>query len=256
MSTESLLVIIPALNEQATIADVVTAVLNLGFDTLVVDDGSTDSTAQLARNAGAIVLSLPINLGVGGALRAGFRYAIDHGYSSVVQVDADGQHPLHQIRSLQEAALRKNAHLVIGSRYLSSETTLSVSKPRRFAMRCMSRIASGSAGRTITDTTSGFRIIREPLLSEFAREFPSYYLGDTFEATVAAIRAGYYVCEEPAALTPRRHGRSTAGAARAVMLIAKVLLVAIARLHPQLRPFRDGSVTTEHYDKGRAPRSS
>lgn len=229
-----LLVIIPAFNEEATIAEVVDGVLALNCDVLVVDDGSSDSTSELASNAGAMVLELPFNVGVGGALRAGFCYAVDHEYTSVVQIDADGQHPLHQISDLVHAAEQYDAHLVIGSRYLSDKTTLAPTLFRRLAMRCLGFIASRSAGRKLTDSTSGFRIIRQPLLSEFSREFPSYYLGDTFEATVAAARAGYRIAEIPASLSPRIHGQSSASSLRSIILIAKVLLVTVARLHKRL----------------------
>lgn len=233
-----LLVIIPAFNEAATIAQIVDGLVALNFNVLVVDDGSTDPTSELAANAGAMVLRLPFNVGVGGALRAGFRYAVDHDYSSVVQVDADGQHPIHQISDLVNVAQQCDAHLVIGSRYLSSDATLSPSLFRRLAMGCLGIIASRSAGRKLTDSTSGFRIIRQPLLSEFAREFPSYYLGDTFEATVAAARAGYRIVEIPASLTPRTHGRSSTSSMSAILLTAKVLLVTGARMCKPLEYIR------------------
>jgi len=100
---------------------------------------------------------------------------------------------------------------------------------------CLGLMVSRSAGRKLTDSTSGFRIIRQPLLSEFAREFPSYYLGDTFEATVAAARAGYRIVEIPASLSPRTHGKSSASSLRAILLIAKVLLITGTRLHKRLR---------------------
>lgn len=230
-----LLVIIPAFNEEATIAKVVAGVLALNCDVLVVDDGSSDSTSERAASAGAMVLELPFNVGVGGALRAGFSYAVDHEYTSVVQIDADGQHPLHQISDLVHAAKQHDAHLVIGSRYLSHTSTLTPTLLRRTAMRFLGLIASRSAGRKLTDSTSGFRIIRQPLLAEFAREFPSYYLGDTFEATVAAARAGYRIVEIPASLSPRLHGQSSASSLRSIMLIAKVLIVTGAQLHKRLR---------------------
>ena len=231
--TRPLLVIVPALNEQATIQQVVREIRAEQFDVLVIDDGSTDDTANLAESAGAAVLCLPVNLGVGGALRAGFRFAVDHHYAAVVQVDADGQHPASQIRDLIAAAEQLNAHLVIGSRYLSPDATLVPTASRRFAMRLLSEVVSRAAGRTITDSTSGFRIICEPLLSEFAHEFPAYYLGDTYEATIGAARAGYQVAEIPAALGIRNHGTSSASTVRAIVLIAKVLIVTVLRLQPR-----------------------
>lgn len=229
-----LLVIVPALNEQESIEQVVREVRSQQLDVLVVDDCSIDDTALRAESAGATVLRLPINLGVGGALRAGFRYAVDNHYAAVVQVDADGQHPAHQIRDLATAAERYDAHLVIGSRYLSISATLTPSASRRFAMRILSAAVSRAAGHSITDSTSGFRVICEPLLSEFAHDFPSYYLGDTYEATLAAVRAGYHVGEIPAALKPRNHGQSSVSNLHAIVLVAKVLMVSLMRLHPEI----------------------
>jgi len=235
INTRPLLVIVPALNEQESIQQVVREIRAEHFDVLVVDDGSTDDTAHRAEATGASVLRLPVNLGVGGALRAGFRFAVDHHYVAVVQVDADGQHPASQIRDLIDAAEQHNAHLVIGSRYLSPDSTLTPTASRRLAMRLLSRVTSRYAGHTITDSTSGFRIICEPLLSDFAHEFPSYYLGDTYEATLAAIRAGYQTFEVPAALRPRSYGSSSATTLRSMVLVAKVLTVTLLRLHPRIQ---------------------
>lgn len=229
------LVVVPAFNEAKSVANVINELKLTGLSVLVVDDGSVDETSQIAKEAGANVLRLPINLGVGGALRAGFRFAIEHGYSSIVQVDADGQHPTHQIPELEREAASHGAHLVIGSRYLSSDATLIQSGSRRFAMRLLGWVVSRAVGRRITDSTSGFRLIREPLLSAFAAQFPSYYLGDTYEATVMAARAGYKIVEVPAALRPRASGASTASSVQSVALIAKVLVVTLLRLSPHLR---------------------
>jgi hypothetical protein len=104
-------------------------------------------------------------------------------------------------------------------------------------MWCLSYVASQLAGTPLTDTTSGFRLIQEPLLSEFAKEFPNYYLGDTFEATVVALRGGYKVVEIPAALSPRLHGSSSTSTTEAVRLIAKVLVITLTGLHPRIRSF-------------------
>jgi len=238
MTARQLLVIVPAFNEEGAIGDVVASLRQLNHDVLVIDDCSSDMTADIASEAGAPVLRLPLNLGVGGALRAGFRYAVANGYSQVVQVDADGQHPVHQISDLVETARTYRAHLVIGSRYLSPDSTLIPSLPRRFSMWCLSAVASRSAGMLLTDTTSGFRLIAEPLLSQFAETFPDYYLGDTFEATVAAARAGYRVVEIPASLAPRQSGQSSTTSAQAIRLFLKVLVVASLKLHRQLRGLR------------------
>jgi len=130
----NLLVVAPALNEELAIGSVVTWLRQLSFDVLVIDDCSTDRTAFIARQSGATVLSLPVNLGVGGALRTGFRYAVSRGYTEVVQVDADGQHPVHQIVDPIDAAVRLKAHLLISCRYLSSASTLDSSSIRRISM--------------------------------------------------------------------------------------------------------------------------
>lgn len=230
----STLVVIPAFNEEVSISTVIDQAKSLDLDVLVVDDGSSDATASVAAIAGAKLLRLPVNIGVGGALRAGFHYAIDYGYTSVVRVDADGQHPLHQIRSLQLAAERHDAHLVIGSRFMSANATHSPSWMRRFAMRFLSFVASVYVGKTLTDSTSGFRIIREPLLSAYAKSFPVYYLGDTFESLITAGRAGYRIVETPASLTPRTSGESSATRLRAVLYFIKALVIVCAHLHPKL----------------------
>ena len=238
MLSHHILVVIPALNEARSLPKILIELKLLDYSVLVVDDGSTDDTFDVVHSHNVSVLRLPINLGVGGALRAGFRFAVDNGYSAVVQVDADGQHPINQIEELISAAEKYDAHLVIGSRYLSEQATLSPNSVRRLPMRVMSSLVSLSSGVKVTDVTSGFRIIREPLLSEFAREFPVYYLGDTYEATLSAARSGYRLFEIPAALRNREFGESSASTLRAVMLIAKVLITTIFRLSPKIAPMR------------------
>jgi glycosyltransferase involved in cell wall biosynthesis len=228
------LIIVPAFNEAASIGDVINELKLQSYDILVVSDGSTDATARIARENGARVLDLPINLGVGGALRAGFRFAIAENYSAVVQVDADGQHPANEIADLIAAANTHQAHMVIGSRFISSGTSMQVGFTRRMVMRVLARSSSKATGITITDTTSGFRIITKPLLAKFAHSFPTNYLGDTYEAVVAAGRAGYKVVEIPAALRERAAGESTASIYQSVSFTIKGLVVALLRLHQRI----------------------
>jgi len=170
----------------------------------VINDGSSDQTAELAKNAGAVVLNLKVNLGVGGALRCGFRYAVAQGYKSVVQIDADGQHPVSHIQNLIDISSASSSHLVIGSRFRYEDVVMTLPVHRRFAMWLLGLIASRACKTKITDSTSGFRLISEPLLGEFARSFPNHFLGDTFEANVVAGRAGYKVKEIAAPITDRK----------------------------------------------------
>lgn len=228
------LVVIPAFNESATVGRVVSDVQDAGYDVLVVDDGSVDDTATIAREAGAAVLSLPFNLGVGGALRLGFKYAVQKDKRAVVQVDADGQHDPNDIDRLVRAADETGAHLVIGSRFLRLNTTMQISLLRRLAMRILARSASRATGVILTDTTSGFRLIREPLLRQFSEVFPVNYLGDTFEAVVSAGRAGYAVAEIDTEMHERSHGRSSASPWRAAQFTMKAMVVALLHLQPRL----------------------
>jgi len=231
------LVVVPALNEESSLASVIAEIKSCGYEVLVINDGSTDGTADVARASGARLLDLPINLGVGGALRAGFKYACERNFQAVVQVDADGQHPADEIVQLLNEANASGAHLVIGSRFLSDGTSMEVGRVRRFVMRLLARSATNATQSPITDATSGFRIIQQPLLTEFSRTFAVNYLGDTYEALIAAGRAGYVVREIPAALRPRQNGESTASLVQAVTFTLKGLAVSALRIHPRIRTF-------------------
>jgi glycosyltransferase involved in cell wall biosynthesis len=237
-----LLVVVPAWNEEMSVGDVVREVQATGLDVLVVDDGSRDHTGEVAASAGAAVVRLPINLGVGGALRCGFRYAVDHGYDVVVQCDADGQHIPSQIAELQAAHCSSGAHLVIGSRFHPDSDGFRVGVVRRLVMRLLARSATRATGQPISDATSGFRLFAEPLLSAFAAEFPAHYLGDTYEAVATAGRAGYSVVELPVRMRTRRHGQSSASPLAAVRFTIRALVVVGARLHFNVPPYSASSV--------------
>ena len=179
--------VIPALDEERSVGQVVQEVRAAGFPALVIDDGSVDRTAEVAENAGATVLRLPVNLGVGGALRCAFRYAVTQGYDVVVQCDADGQHDPAQIATLLDTMRDTGADLVIGSRFASRESSYAIGRVRRFMMGRLARMASRRTGATITDATSGFRAIRGNLLGGFAATYPAEYLGDTVESLAARV---------------------------------------------------------------------
>jgi glycosyltransferase involved in cell wall biosynthesis len=224
------LVVVPALNEAHSVGPVVHAARRSGFDVCVVDDGSTDATAERAADAGAYVLRLPVNLGVGGALRCGFRWALSHGYDVIAQVDADGQHDPEQVAVLLAALEDSGADMVIGSRFADGAAPYRVRGARRLAMRLLSARVGRVAGVKIRDSSSGFRAIRRPLLDRFAAEYPVEYLGDTVEALIEAGCAGATIVEHPIAMAPRAHGRGSAGALRSLWYVLRVI-VAIELVH-------------------------
>lgn len=234
LDKSNVLVMVPAFNEQESVGNVLDNLVQHQFHVLLISDGSTDATARLGRARGIRVLELPINLGVGGALRAGFKFARRHNYQAVVQVDADGQHPADEIENLISVANKMGAHMVIGSRFLSDGATLKVKGIRRLAMRVLSRSATAAANTSITDSTSGFRIICEPLLEQFSVHFANNYLGDTYESVISAGRSGYKIVEIPAALKLREHGESTASTGSAIRFTLKGLGVAFLGLHKKL----------------------
>lgn len=233
--SSEVLIVVPAYNEGATIEQVVSGIHSVGFSCVVIDDGSEDGTSFIAKRAGATVLTLPFNAGVGGALRCGFRYAVENGFQAVIQCDADGQHHSHHFDDLIVTANSTNADFVLGSRFLSQENQLEPNAIRRFAMWWLAHIASQATGRKITDSTSGFRFIRRPLLDELAEHLPDYYLGDTFEALVVLGRAGYSVEEIGVAMAPRTSGVSTASNGRAIALIGKSLTTVLLGIHFRIR---------------------
>ena len=225
------LVVVPAFNEELSIRRVVTDLKDSGMSVLVVDDGSTDRTAAAASETGAVVLRLPMNLGVGGALRAGAKYALHEGFTQIVQCDGDGQHPADEVRRLIALQADHPVDLLIGSRFLDGATRRDQPFVRRTAMRMLARAATHAAGVPITDASSGLRAIREPLLTQVAKHLPRHYLGDTFELTVSAGRAGYTIREVSVAMRPREHGASTASFFTALALTIRSLLLVVLRAH-------------------------
>lgn len=199
------LVVMPAWNEAETVGNTVREVLSLNepYDVLVVNDGSTDSTAAVASEAGATVLQLPFNLGVGGAMRAGFKYAVRMGYDTVIQVDADGQHDPADIRRVLEGL--NNADIAIGARF-AERGGYRVSGPRKWAMQFLAGVISRLAGTRLTDVTSGFRAGNTKALAQYLDHYPAEYLGDTIDSLVVAIRSGCRVTQVPVEMRVRQGG--------------------------------------------------
>ena len=225
--------IVPAYNEGRSVGAVVDGLHALGLPVIVVDDGSTDETGAVARLHGATVVALPTNLGVGGALRAGMRLALERGFAQVVQCDADGQHPPEAVRALLDAQRAAPHDLLIGSRFTESGAGRGKGPVRRTAMALLAAFASRATGVQITDATSGLRVIRRPLLDQVAEHLPRHYLGDTFEVLLSAGQAGYRIAEHPVRMEQRRFGTSTASFGAALGLTTRALLVALLRAQPR-----------------------
>jgi glycosyltransferase involved in cell wall biosynthesis len=217
------LVVVPAWNEQDSVACVVAEVRQVDprFDVLVVDDGSGDDTSAAAARAGAAVCRLPFNLGVGGAMRTGYRYAMREGYDVVVQVDADGQHDASYIPLLVEALTE--ADVVVGARF-AGEGTYAARGPRRWAMRLLSTVLSRLARQRLSDVTSGFRAVNRRGIRLFATHYPSEYLGDTVESLVIAVRTGCRVTQVPVAMRVRSTGQASQSTARATLYLARAVV--------------------------------
>lgn len=218
------LVAIPALNESATLGAVVAEVRTAlpQADVLVVDDGSTDTTADAARAAGAEVLVLPFNVGVGGAMRTAFRYAQRRGYDQLAQVDGDGQHVAAHLPELLGALSGPDpASVVIGARFASD---YAVRGPRRWAMQLLARSLSRVCATPLTDTTSGFRAADARAIALFADHYPAEYLGDTVESLVLAARAGLVVREVPVTMRVRQGGAASHSPVRATLQLGRAML--------------------------------
>lgn len=217
------LVVLPAWNEAASLPAVLTEIREHlpTVDVVVVNDGSADQTSAVARAHGVEVLDLPFNLGVGGAMRAGFRYALVNGFDAVVQVDADGQHDPQDVPRLVERLAE--ADVVIGARF-SDRGDYEVRGPRRWAMRVLAGVLSRLSRTRLTDTTSGFRAAGPRAVRLFAVHYPAEYLGDTVESLVIAVRSGLSVEQVGVSMRERSAGRPSQGTLKATVYLLRACL--------------------------------
>lgn len=224
------LIIIPAWNEAESIGAVIAEVRDTlpAYDILVVNDGSTDETERVALAAGAQVTTLPYNLGVGGAMRLGYRYAYENDYDIAIQIDADGQHDPRYVPKLIDGLA--DAAVVIGARF-AGEGDYQVRGPRRWAMSLLSFVLSKLARTRLTDTTSGFRACNKEIIGLFAHWYPVEYLGDTVETLVRVVRLGHPVTQVPVAMRPRAAGMPSNSPAKAMIYLGRALITLLLALN-------------------------
>ena len=220
---QSVLVIVPAYNEEGAVGHVVKSVLEVLGDTpiAVIDDGSQDATAEAAAAAGADVFRLPHHLGLGGAVQTGYRFAFEQGFDRVVRVDGDGQHNPSDIPTLLKAMDEGGYDMVTGSRYLGPNH-YPIQPLRRLGAQIFSWVLYPILGRRITDPTSGFVAVNRRALEVFSRSFPLEY--PEIEALVVLKRKGLSFREVPIKMFPRYSGRSTINTRTAVYYMVRVLL--------------------------------
>jgi len=216
-------ILIPAYNEEASLPGLLEEVRASlpGASVTVVDDGSTDDTAEVARASGARVLHLPCNLGVGPAVQTGFKDALECGFDYLIRLDGDGQHPPAEALKLIEAMSQNPTDLIVGTRY-GEESTYHGSWFRQAVLKGLALFVSLICRRRISDPTSGFWLVSRPLLKCFALHYPSDYPEP--EAVALLHRQGFSLEEVPVAFKPRQAGKSSIQAWGTVNFAAKVFL--------------------------------
>jgi glycosyltransferase involved in cell wall biosynthesis len=235
--TNALVAVVPAWNEEGAIGGVVDEIraFDPAIEVVVVDDASTDRTADVAEEHGATVLRLLFNVGIGGAVQTGFRYARDVGYDTAVRLDGDGQHDAAELPKLLGPLRAGKADLVIGSRFVAPGGTYRPPLARRLGIRVFAALVSLLARERVTDTTSGFVGLNRRGIELFASEYPHDY--PEVEATLVALRSGLRLHQVQVDMRERQAGTSSITFVRSLYYIVKVtlaLLVASLRRYPRV----------------------
>ena len=224
------LIIIPAYNESANIEKTVASIKKdaKGFDYVIINDCSIDNTRKICEDNGFNIVNLPINLGIGGAVQTGYRYAYEHGYDVAVQVDGDGQHDPEFLDTMATYLVNHNLDMVIGSRFIEKKGFQS-SYTRRMGIKFFTGLIKLMTGKTITDPTSGLRMFGRNAMGLFAYDYPRDYPEP--ESVVAILRRNMKVEEIPVVMKAREGGVSSISLKKSVYYMIKVpLAILIERI--------------------------
>jgi glycosyltransferase involved in cell wall biosynthesis len=247
-TASSFLAVVPAYNEGESVAGVVRSLAERAplFDVIVIDDGSTDATATRAAEAGAVVVRLPFNLGIGGAVQTGFQYALEHGYDYMAQVDGDGQHEPGELARLVAAiGSDPTVDMICGSRFVSAEINYLAPISRRTGIHVFAFALSKILGHRVTDPTSGFRLYNRQAIQLFARDYPNDY--PEVEAVLMLHAHRLRMTEVPVKMYQRGGGRSSITKGRSLYYMIKVslaLLVGLLRRRPVVDAGEPAPVST------------
>ena len=238
MTLGRIVAVVPAYDEAEVIGRVVDEIREFdhAIDVVVVDDASSDGTASVAEAHGAIVLRLPHNVGIGGAVQTGLKFALAEGYDTAVRLDGDGQHDAGELGKLLAPLERGEADLVIGSRFVDSGGSYRPPFARRIGIRVFARLVSLLSGQRVTDTTSGFLALDRVGIELFAAEYPHDY--PEVEATLVALKSGLRLSQVQVNMRERETGSSSITFVQSLYYIVKVLLallVASLRRYPRLQ---------------------
>lgn len=223
------LLIIPAYNEEASILQTVQSILDyrtglsseVYLDYVVINDGSTDQTKAILDANGLNAIHLVMNLGIGGAVQTGYRYALENGYDVAVQFDGDGQHDIRSLASLLVPIADGQADLVIGSRFVGDKVSeFQTTTMRRFGIGIISKMIMWTTGKKIYDTTSGYRLANRTVIEQFAKRYPRKYPEP--ESIVHLLKRKYQVVEAPANMFERQGGESSITALKSVRYMVEV----------------------------------
>lgn len=229
------LVIIPAYNESENIVNTVKEIKEKAsdFDYVVINDCSSDKTLEILESNHLNYISLPVNLGIGGAVQTGYKYALEHEYDMAVQVDGDGQHDPAYLHSLEETLIKEKADMVIGSRFIKNEGFQSTFA-RRMGIVYFTKMIKSLTGTTITDPTSGFRLVNKDVIALFANDYPRDYPEP--ESIVALLKRKKKVIEVPVQMKERQGGVSSIKLWNSVYYMIKVsiaILVECSRTYKE-----------------------
>ncbi len=222
------LIIIPAYNEAANIEKVINNIVQNypQYDYVIINDGSTDKTEEVCANAGYQVLNLPINMGIGGAVQTGYRYAKKNNYDAAIQIDGDGQHDVAFLEDMLKLLETGEADVVIGSRFVQKEGFQS-SQIRRVGIRFLSILARILTGVQIRDITSGYRVVNRRFIEIYANDYPADYPEP--EAMIIAAVHGGIIKEYPVVMRERENGTSSITFKKSVYYMIKVTLAMLVR---------------------------